>query len=419
MAVRLPRYMRSKKLAGGQRGWFWELPHWARPTVDKKTGEVIPVVRHGIACPLTSEALGIDVATAWARADILNGILDDWRKGVARKEMAKGSVEWLFAWYREQDRFKSNKHKTRKDYRAMMDLVCAISTNKGQSTLGKRMASKIDASVADSIYAKLKVGGERQATYAMQVCRLVWRWAVRHSKATGVRENPFSGMGLKSVAKAGNRATSREEYNLYRETARAMGLQSMATAAALAFEGCQRVWDVFGFDDPDGREHRGIPWAGYRPGEEIVLVQGKTGNDVALPLFIEIRGPDGKERVALYPELEEELARARAVVPADFDFIVMEERTGKKYLKGWASKQHRRICNKAGLPTEMKFTGFRHGGITELGDAGATDTRAVSGHKTLAMTTIYNKANREKARQIAAARREHIARLGGGDEGDA
>lgn len=65
----------------------------------------------------------------------------------------------------------------------------------------------------------------------------------------------------------------------------------------------------------------------------------------------------------------------------------------------------------AGLPKKMTFTGFRHGGSTQIGDAGATDIRPISGHKKLDTTAIYNHANQEKARQIAAKRREHIRRI--------
>lgn len=54
----------------------------------------------------------------------------------------------------------------------------------------------------------------------------------------------------------------------------------------------------------------------------------------------------------------------------------------------------------------------RHGGITEIGASGQDDMRAVSGYKTLEVTRIYNKANAEKARQIAMIRRLHISRLG-------
>ena len=60
----------------------------------------------------------------------------------------------------------------------------------------------------------------------------------------------------------------------------------------------------------------------------------------------------------------------------------------------------------------MTFSGVRPRGITELGGVGMGDVRAVSGHKTLAVTAIYNKASAEKARQIAAARREHVERIG-------
>ncbi len=64
----------------------------------------------------------------------------------------------------------------------------------------------------------------------------------------------------------------------------------------------------------------------------------------------------------------------------------------------------------------MTFTGFRHGGITEIGASGEADMRAISGHATLDITRIYNHTNQEKARSIAAQRREHIALLAAGDQ---
>jgi hypothetical protein len=65
----------------------------------------------------------------------------------------------------------------------------------------------------------------------------------------------------------------------------------------------------------------------------------------------------------------------------------------------------------------MTFTGFRHGGITEIGDSGEVDVRPISGHKTLAQTRTYNKATAEKGRRIALKRREHIEQLGAREEG--
>lgn len=419
---RLPAYVRPAKLAGGKTGYYWELPHWARPKKDPETGKLVPVMRHGQPCPVVPTALGTDLAQAIANGNNLNEAFRDWRKGTMGRVLVKGTVAWLFAWYREQPRFRKNKPKTKKDYHRLMDAICAFEPKKGAPELGKRAANKVDATVADRMYEKWQERGAREASYAMQVCRLVWAWAVRHKRTTGVTENPFLGMGLKSTAVKGNRATSRAEYDLYRATAREMGFQSMAAAAALCFECCQRVSDVFGYEalKGDGEQEgpeRHILWSGYDPGEHITLVQSKTGNPVMLPLFVEEQVEGGAvERVSLYPELEEELAAWRAIAPTVDGRIIVEERNGKPYAERRMSTVHRAICEQAGLPKDMTFTGFRHGGITEIGDAGIDDTRAVSGHKTLEVTRIYNKANAEKARRIAAARRAHIAQLGALDE---
>lgn len=191
----------------------------------------------------------------------------------------------------------------------------------------------------------------------------------------------------------------------------------MATTAALCSEGCQRVSDAFGYVDPDAPNRATIVWEGYQPSVEITLIQAKTGNLVTLPLFEEIPAEEvGVERVLLYPELEEELARSRAATKFATGPIVVDERSGKRYVERRMSNVHRKICEAAGLPTDMTFIGLRCGGITKLGDAGEDDVRPVSGHKTLAVTRIYNKANAEKARRIAGARRQHITAIGALDE---
>ncbi|WP_342658841.1 hypothetical protein NPJ82_07255 [Sphingomonas sp. NY01] len=78
------------------------------------------------------------------------------------------------------------------------------------------------------------------------------------------------------------------------------------------------------------------------------------------------------------------------------------------------NKLHRRIRDRAKLTADLRFTSFRHGGIC---DSDTDDVRAVSGHTTLEATQIYNKANREKAKRIAARRREHIAFVTSAKEG--
>jgi hypothetical protein len=386
--TKLPRYVRPKPLASGKTAYFWELPHWAKGKA-----------REGVPCPLESQPLGTDLGEMQRRADFLNEALDGWRKGESKTSV--GSVKWLFAWYRDQAKYKDKRFKTRKDYRVAMELVEAIPMRLG--TFGERKASAVNAEIADKIYDKLRPRGERQASHAMSVCRLVWNWAKRHHDTTGITFNPFAEMALNTRPDKGNRPTSRAEYDLYRETARAMGYQSMATAAALAFELCQRVWDVFGFVDEDGKKARGFVWPGYKEGDYIDVSQSKTGRSFKIPLVAKLAG----ETVHLYPELEAELAATKR----HGILIVVKDSSKLPYKHRNMASIHRKICRKAGLPDDMTFTGFRHGGLTEIGDSGEADVRPISGHTQLNTTAIYNKASMEKARRIASIRRDHIEQM--------
>jgi len=169
---------------------------------------------------------------------------------------------------------------------------------------------------------------------------------------------------------------------------------------------------VFGFGDPDKKVVRGFYWEDYQPGEQVAVIQSRTGKAITLPLV------DGKgaDAVELYPELEAELARTPRTEDAEREMIVRDERTGKAYGIDYMQKLHKRIRTKAGLPKDLRFTSFRHGGLTELGDSGEVDIRAVSGHTEIKTTKIYDKANREKALRIARARREHIERVLNGEK---
>ena len=396
--IKLPRYLRAKKLRSGGTAYFWERPTWAKPPAEK----------YGRRCPVDSEALGADLASAIGKADLLNAALDEWRLGVAGKP-AEGTVQALFAWYRNHDRFKEASFRTRRDYREKMEIVAHVQLK--TTLFGQRRAAEINASHADALYRYLvKERGKRAGAYCMQVCRRVWNEAIRAKKVKD--PNPFSKMGIKMTAQKGNRANTRAEYDLFRATAREMGIQSMATAAAISFELLRRVTDVFGYIMDPEDEERGFFWEDYTPGEMFVMRQGKIED--APPQYIPLRGapdpesddPAVRERGALlYPELEAELAR----MPRGKGHIVINEATGRRYTEAEAIRTWRRIRTKAGLPKEFTMTGFRHGGATELGDAGVYDIRPVSGHRTLQQTATYNKATQEKARAAGTARQRHVA----------
>lgn len=382
--VRLPRYLRAKRLAKGGTAYFWERPSWAKPPIEK----------HGRLCPVDSEALGTDLAVAIGKAELLNASLDEWRLGVEGKP-AEGTVKAVFAWYRGHDRFKDLGFRARRDYRSYMDKLENFQLK--TTTFGQRRVAEINAGHADALYrAIMKERGKRAGAYCMQICRRVWNEAIRAKKAKD--PNPFAKMGIKMTAAKGNRASSRAEYDLFRETARSMGYQSMATAAAISFELLRRVTDVFGYIMEKGDEGRGFFWEDYQPGVQFAMRQGKTGDSQVIPL----RADDGS---LLYPELEAELAR----MTPGAGHIVIYEKTGKRYTEPQAMHITRRIRTKAGLPKGFTMTGHRHGGATELGDAGVYDIRPVSGHRTLQQTTTYNKANEAKARSAGTVRQRHVA----------
>lgn len=146
--------------------------------------------------------------------------------------------------------------------------------------------------------------------------------------------------------------------------------------------------------------------------EEQIGVPSMEVKRVTIPLS-DGRGAD---RVSLYPEVEEELARWRQSRPAADGLIIVEERSGEPYKHRRMSEVHRRICDEAKLPKKLTFTSFRHGGATEIGDSGEADIRPISGHTQINTTAIYNKVNEMKARRIAVRRREHIAWISGENE---
>jgi hypothetical protein len=68
----------------------------------------------------------------------------------------------------------------------------------------------------------------------------------------------------------------------------------------------------------------------------------------------------------------------------------------------------------ASIDADVKFIGLRHGGNTEGGNAELTETqlRALSGHKTAAMTALYTKET-TRQRQIGARKRLEERTKGG------
>lgn len=170
-----------------------------------------------------------------------------------------------------------------------------------------------------------------------------------------------------------------------------LGHSSMGTAALLAFELCQREGDVLGT----------MTWGDYRSGVEIRIRQHKTKKMVWVPLADE----EGPLYLGLIERLDSTTRRGPLIVMRD-----TPDRHSKAYLP--YKKEHfrhlfRDIANQAGLRKDFTFMSLRHGGLTELGDAGATDQElmSLSGHRTRQTLSVYTKPTADQARSAARKRR--------------
>jgi hypothetical protein len=207
------------------------------------------------------------------------------------------------------------------------------------------------------------------------------------------RVNPFARMGLKSSQRETAHATY-EELQAFRAQAVAMGYQSLATAALVSWEWSPRAKDIFST----------FAVSHYRPREHpnaCRVIHSKNSEECWMPLFDDKGTP-------LFPELMAEL-----------DGIKRERIGGLMLTRDWGNRapwptwsspdnpeltfmitKVRKVMRAAGLREELTFTSFRHGGLTEMGDADLNDAqiRAQSRHRS---PKILERYIHRTAKQIA------------------
>ena len=298
-ALPLPRYV-ERKPSGAGRAHFFHVPTWA-----KRAG-----------CPLHSEALGLDYAAAVKRAEeLLLPAFDAWRTGDTSTALTPaiavvGTLDWMFAEYRADRRYRKLSPKHKRNHEAGFKLVGGYVLKDG-TRLGQKRMTAIDTGLADDLYDKLLVvkttdadgnvvERERRTTvnHAMKSCRRAWFICSRRNPKKVVDGtipivNPFAKMGLESSDRETPTANY-EELIAFRSKAIELGLPSLATAALIGWEWLQRETDIFAtFDESH-----------FRPKERpnmVRVMDAKTGSESWIPLF------DPETNVPLYPELMAEL----------------------------------------------------------------------------------------------------------------
>jgi hypothetical protein len=404
-ALAKPRYVERKPLKGGGWGYFFHVPSWA-----KKAG-----------CTVQSEPLGADYAAAVSRAEtVLLPAFDAWRTGstsispTARQAAAApGTLDWVFAEYRADRRYTKLDPKSKRNHEVGFKLVGRYVLKDG-TRLGTRRITAIDTALSDDLYERLliqkvtdvdgnAVERERRTTvnHAMKSCRRAWNICARRNPGKLPLVNPFAKMGLRSSDRETPTAIY-EELVAFRTKAIEMGLSSLATAALIGWEWLQRETDIFATFMVDH----------YRPKERpnlVRVIDEKTGAESWIPLFDDAGAP-------LYPELMTEL-----------DAIKRERIAGLMLRRDWGkrgpwptwpkpdmpdfthmSRKVKEVIRAAGLRDELSFTSFRHGGLTETGDAELTDREilAQSRHTTVKVLPKYVKRT---TKQIATGTKKRRA----------
>jgi hypothetical protein len=385
--------MVARRLKSGMAGYYWDTPSWA-----KKQG-----------CAIKSEALGTDYAEAKKRCDdLLNMQFDAWRKredGAFQSNHAVANTfDWMVAIYKSSPQYCELPPKTRRSYDAAPRLVSRLKLKDGRC-FGQLYLNSISPAVADRLFARLKVrpdGGERvrTAVLCVTVCRRAWH-VTRRAQQEIPLENPFHRMEL-SYKPTPTRPVTHQELVQFVRAADEAGVSSLGTAAMIAYYWLQRAGDII----------ERLTWAHYRPedAQDVARIfHHKTRELVDIPLYDE----DG---TVLWPELKMRLDAA----PRLGTLIVMRDQPDRrrKVRLPWKMDYFRHhvaaIRAAAGIDFSAKFMGLRHGGNTEGGNADLTDTqlRALSGHKTTAMTALYTKATMRQRRYGARKRLEERTRGG-------
>ncbi|RTL67538.1 MAG: hypothetical protein EKK41_16950 [Hyphomicrobiales bacterium] len=384
--------MIEKRLASGEVAYYWN-PHVAD-------------VRAGFS--IGREKLGQDYSAAIERARTLNRLLDAWREGNGTVPVSPatstiyGTLGWLFDRYRESAAFAKVSARSKPEYERALRRIEDVPTKLGFPAAQLPLAS-ISTGAVDKLFEAVKNGPrgrrERQANLSMDIARRAWKIVQRlHSDVVPIA-NPFVGVE-KNLAKAVKPAATRAEVYALAHALKELGEPHLGAAALICFEWHQR---------PEHVVARGeITWADWRPADmpqHVRIRHPKTGALVWLPLEDE----DGP----LYPDIEAYLA---ALPKLGLPIVLTSGERGasRPYAMVYAQRRVREAREKAGLAAHVTLDACRHGGMTELGDAGVSEQgiMALSGHKTPAAARPYVKKTDVQRLEAARLRRAWVSANG-------
>jgi hypothetical protein len=367
-------------------------------------------------CPVRAEALGPDYGVAVARADELNEHLDRWRAGrSASKNIDSGprfgTVDWWIERYTRSEAFTTLALRSRDDYREALYRLANLPTELRDASTGAQVrvgalpVSSLSPAAVDKLYAMLRAGGaNRQANYPIDVARRAWKVIARQYPAQFLIPNPAAPreriplnpfVGVERVYGHGTtEPASRHQALALAHALARLGHPSLGAAALICFEWLQRPESVLAGH---------LAWTDYRPPQrprDVRIDHHKTGKKIWQPLE--------DNAGCLYPELEDFLSRVpRLGIPIVLLEPKRAPRTPRPYSLEHARHLVQRARKLADLPAHVTLAACRHGGMTELGDAGLTEAQvmALSAHETPDAARLYVKRTEVQRATAARARR--------------
>jgi hypothetical protein len=398
-----PKYMIAKRLGKGEVAYYWNKPSWAQKKLVEINGELQ-------ACGMVCAALGKDYGEACRLANAYNMQFEAWRTG---KELSAlqpiamvGTVDWLIAQFQASDKYKKCSDATRGNYDYGLKLIAAYTRKSGQK-FGTTQLKEIEPHHADTLFERLCDGGANgrrvtTASHAIRAMRRAWNVVARANSRIVPAANPFRSVEIGASGEQTAYATL-DHLEAFVDQANALGHPSVALAALVSYYWLQREIDVL----------TRMMWTDYEPGRRVRIrhhknrdrKRGEKEHLVWQPLI------DPESGESLFPEIELQIA----ITPKHGPLMIMRDHLDQRrkgsaphlpYTVDYVGKDCRKVAAAAQLPPRITFASFRHGGLTEGGDASATDSELLSGsgHKTRGILSIYTKRSNPQAVNFARKR---------------
>jgi len=311
----------------------------------------------------------------------------------------------LFGLYRTDRKWRELSAISKKGYERALARVGKHKRKSG-ALLGQADLASITPAVVDKLYDRwTEAGLTREAELALTVASIAWDVGRRKAPADVPPANPFKGVHKVRRRRAETTPATYGELIAFCKAAEKLGCIEMAFAARACWDLLIRPEDVF----------TRLTWAHWRPADRPDQVNGLSGKNAnAQWITLEATDPETGELAIFYPELEQYARQLDARGRSGALMVLRPKIKGREKpgpQTAWAPytrrlwAQRAKAIREAGeLGDHVTMTSFRHGGMTEMGDAGLPDTlmQALSRHKQRA--TLDNYVHRTDVQRLEATR---------------